>query len=319
MKKTPKKVLGLVSLGLVAITTAFAASIPSPSAMAVETSSLTDTIKVRVVGSVPNVDILEPNDETVFVYPNIDARISYENVEYIDVTLDYTDGDGATTQYTLSQLFPDYEASESIIPLNLNNPRGLLMFGGKNNLKYGDYILTIVGTGISAFDDSSVSFSYVPITVDVAQTSDEGEVTVTLGDYDPTVVDHLEINIYDEDGKLVKPSPIKLNSPLPVNKVIDFSDYGLESGTYTIKTTAYDDEGNQLYHPFESTLDYTEPEAPYVPETGSLMNSLNITKVDYLATGLIFFFAFAILGLVFTSKKRNYRVARKSTGNKRRK
>ena len=62
MKKTKKRVLGLLGLGLVAVTTIFAASLPGPEAAAVETNSVTDTIVVRVVGKDPLLEITSDQD-----------------------------------------------------------------------------------------------------------------------------------------------------------------------------------------------------------------------------------------------------------------
>ena len=56
MKKTKKRVLGLLGLVLVIITTIFAAFLPGPEASAEGgITSVTDTISVRVVGSVPDI------------------------------------------------------------------------------------------------------------------------------------------------------------------------------------------------------------------------------------------------------------------------
>ena len=56
MKKTQKKVLGLLGLTTVGVMTAVAATMPGPVASAI--SNLTDTITVRVVSDAPNVDVL---------------------------------------------------------------------------------------------------------------------------------------------------------------------------------------------------------------------------------------------------------------------
>ena len=57
MKKTHKKILGLFGLVLVVAVTVFAAFLPAPKTQAVDTTTVTDTISVRVVGSTPVVNL----------------------------------------------------------------------------------------------------------------------------------------------------------------------------------------------------------------------------------------------------------------------
>ena len=53
---------GLLGLGLVAVMTIIAASLPGSEAAAVETNSVTDTIVVRVVGKDPLIEITSDQD-----------------------------------------------------------------------------------------------------------------------------------------------------------------------------------------------------------------------------------------------------------------
>jgi hypothetical protein len=46
-----------------------------------------------------------------------------------------------------------------------------------------------------------------------------------------------------------------------------------------------------------------------VPNTGGFFESLNVSKADYLATGLIIFFTVGLSGIVFIAK--NKRTSRK--------
>ena len=68
MKKTPKKVLGFLGLAFVAAMTIFAAALPNPEALAAS-SSMTDTIIVRVIAGTPDVNIIKPSSGSVFVGP----------------------------------------------------------------------------------------------------------------------------------------------------------------------------------------------------------------------------------------------------------
>ena len=76
MKKTEKRVLGLLGLILVAITTIFAAFLPGPEASATDSgTSVTDTIQVRVVGNSPAVEIVGVTDGEKVVFPDLSFNI----------------------------------------------------------------------------------------------------------------------------------------------------------------------------------------------------------------------------------------------------
>lgn len=107
MRKTQKRILGISGLCLVAAMTVFAATLPVPGAAA--TSGVTDTIKVRVVGSVPDVNILGIENGEIITSPSQFFTVEYENVETVSVVLEHTDLDGTVTPYTLDEFVPDYE------------------------------------------------------------------------------------------------------------------------------------------------------------------------------------------------------------------
>ena len=107
MKRAQKNFLGLLGLSVVATMTMVAANIPSPGASA--TSTLTDTIEVRVVGSVPDVEIIGIKNGAVYTNPERRFQVSYENVETVVVTLTHTDLDGNSNSYVIDELTPDYE------------------------------------------------------------------------------------------------------------------------------------------------------------------------------------------------------------------
>ena len=108
MKKTRKKVLGFLGLFVVAVMTVAAVVIPGPATSAITT--VTDTIQVRVVGSVPDVNILGIVNNAIYTNPERLFTVEYENVEKYTVTLEYTDLDGNVTEELLDEAFADYEA-----------------------------------------------------------------------------------------------------------------------------------------------------------------------------------------------------------------
>ena len=107
MKKTRKKVLGFLGLSVVVVMLGIALAIPNQRATA--TSTVTDTIQVRVVGSVPAVSISGIVDNAVYVNPERPFQVSYENVNTVTVSLKYTDLDGNTTDKILDEFVADYE------------------------------------------------------------------------------------------------------------------------------------------------------------------------------------------------------------------
>lgn len=108
MKKAHKKVLGILGLLVVAAMTCAAIMMPSSEASAA-TTSVTDTIVVRVVGSVPKVDIRGITNGAIYVNPSRAFSVDYENVDNVKVYLDYTDLEGTTTSEIIDEFNPDYQ------------------------------------------------------------------------------------------------------------------------------------------------------------------------------------------------------------------
>ena len=308
MKKTQKKFLGLLGLLLVAVVTVFAVFLPGPGATA--TSGVTDTVVVRVVGDKPNVEIVgDLKDKDTIVYPKQDISVNYENVEHLTVTAKYKDKDGV--EHTIVLVDQDTTEAPGTMPLSLD-------FSG-GEFDYGDYVITVKGTGHGGVtDESSIAFSYVPVTADITEDEETGDTTIIL-DYDPDTgapeddgkVAKIEINIYDEDGNLVKPSPIIVNAPTK-EIVIPFADYNLPSGKYRIELTAYDRHNNILYRRISFYYVYNalpvpgtggDDEDTKVPDTGEILHGLNISRSDYLLTGLIIFLIVGVGGAVFIVKR----------------
>ena len=302
MKKTQKKIFGLLGLSSVVAMTFVAATMPSPMASAT-TSSVTDTITVEVVASVADVKIISPDSEAVTTGAETTIRLRHNNVDTATLVLTKINPDSTTTEYTLAN-YTFGEDGEEAFNLNLHNA----------SYGYGEYIVTLRGTGDGgSSDEDSIRFTFLPVTAEVTENEDTGEVTVDL-DYDPYdesdpsstgEVAEIIINVYDEDGNLVDElSPIVVTPP-DTSVTIPFDDYDLPDGKYTITTTAYDKDGNQLY---ESYIDHAIHHAIPVPNTGGLLANLNISKSDYLITGIIVFLLTGIFGIVFIAKKQ-----RKST------
>lgn len=299
MKKTKKRVLGLLGLVLVVITTIFAAFLPSPEASAEGSiTSVTDTISVRVVGSVPDILNVKPINGSVFIYPDQDLSFDYENVEYLTITIRYTDKDDVEHIIPLLEK-DDPESFVDYIPGSYSTPLDLLA----EDYGYGEYRVEIVGIGFNDVKDfETVEFALYPV-VGEANEADDGKVYLDLQyDTENENINTIGINIYDENGNLVNVlSPITVNTP-DMRVELPFAENNLPTGNYRIEITAYNAEGEALYKPY---ITYYYYEMIPVPNTGALFSNLNISRTDYLVTGLIIFFLAAILGIVFIVKGRS--------------
>lgn len=331
MKKTQKRVFGLFGLVFVIAVTIFAAFLPVPETQA--TNQTTDTLTVRVVGSTPAVNISGIASGSVLTSASQEVNIAYENIENLLAVLKFTDVNGNTYEQTILDTSVgdkpiDYAAGISDISINFitgeyNYTYQYYVDGGTatatgsgflDHYGYGEYVFTVSGDsaeGVPA--ESSVSFAFVPVSVNINQ--DGSKVSVDL-DYDADEgtggdgqVAKVVINIYDENGNPVGPSPIVVTPPIK-NYTFDMSDYGLPTGTYTVSAQAYDINGNPLYKPFKRQFYYEARRTP-VPDTGGVMGDLNISKTDYIITGLIVFSVVGISGAVFISRHD------KKTGNRR--
>ncbi len=297
MNRTHKKFLGFLGLFLVIATTIFAAFLPGPATSA--TSSVTDTIVVRVVGAVPRVDFIDAEMGKIYTTPNQSFSFSYENIATATVTIRYTDVNGVTHTYPLNAdpYDLDYGVGDMNFSLNLAERYG-----------YGDYIITVAGDGTSGADEDSISFSYYPVYGEATENED-GNINLGL-EYDPDdetgsgdgEVANIIVKVYDEEGNLVTPlSPVTVTPPT-TSIELPFSDYDLPSGTYTIEITAYDRDGNELYKAYLTYVIYESKTIP-VPDTGELFKNLNISRVDYLITGLIIFSLVGVGGAIFINKR----------------
>lgn len=291
MRRAQKKAFGLFGLVLVVAMTIFAASLPSPEASAV--STLTDTIVVRVMGDNPRVDITTPGDR-VFTRPNQTVSLTYENVGSLTIKLEVKDKDGITHTYVIENIDDiGYVPGDHTVNLNLSN------YG------YGDYTVTAIGTGEDGVsDDDVVEFKYIPVTGSIEKGGEDenGDPTLVL-DYDENSdnIKKIGIVLYDENGNVIENVPPIVVTPPTKNVSIPFNTYDLPPGKYIIEITAYDGDDNVLYREYQIFYVYTpeEKEDIVVPDTGAGSGSLNISRVDYLVTGLLIFFSAGIIGVLF--------------------
>ena len=237
MKKTKKRVFGLLGLAIVAAITVFAAFLPAPNASAVDGSTV---LRVRVIGDIPDVTITDgpvsvvPQSPTPIVTDN-EQSFTYinEKVGHIVVTLHYTDNDGNSSDYTLRDYDVDYTPGCLTIDLDLDD------YG------YGNYIITVSGDGQYGADEDSISFDYVPVSIDAEQPAIDKDPIATYV-YDANKTDSAVLNVYTDDGTLIS---TLANIPVTIGEyttTLPFKANDMEKGYYKVEIVTYDEHGDEI-------------------------------------------------------------------------
>ena len=105
MKKNKKRILGLFGLFVVVAMVGIAIMLPDPRAEAA--TSVTDTIKVRVVGTTPTVDITGIPDGAFYNSPERNFTVDFANIDKLELVLVYTDLAGNVLEDTIHQSMPE--------------------------------------------------------------------------------------------------------------------------------------------------------------------------------------------------------------------
>ena len=291
MKKHKKRILGLVGLFGVIGMTAFAINLPTPSAIAAS-GSASATITVMVEN--PNqviVDILSPLDGSTLINNNLSVFYNHANVNSFTATLN--------------------EEVSGIINSDIFAPASPTGSGTYDYVlpNYGKYTFTLSGTGDEGLDEDSISFEFIPLDVEDVSKTEEGDPVIEV-DYDPIEVCYIMVQAYTKPSftPLFEPPLSVTLSSLDDNTInIPFLEHEAKSGEYQIEIQSYScSDSDPIYEPLIIPFTYTEPEAPDVPDvpkTGALLEKLNISKTDYLISGLLIFFFTGIALLVFVKKK----------------
>lgn len=111
MKQTHKKIVGFLGLLTVIAITAVAILMPAPQTQAT-TSTVTDTITVRVVNNVPNVDIVGIDNGEVIVTPEQSFIAQWQNAQTVNVDMTHTDLSGNEQTYHLDTIDADFYDGE---------------------------------------------------------------------------------------------------------------------------------------------------------------------------------------------------------------
>lgn len=318
MKKTKKRVLGFLGLFLVAAITTFAALMPPLRTSAVGSASAQDQIKVRVVGAVPKVTFTRPASGSRFTEPDQTVSINYENVSDLVVMIEYKDAEGNTQSQQLDRIDNiDYHPGAKDYQLNLDDLYG-----------FGEYTIRVKGNGFGEnnISEDVITFTYhsfepnVPGGDNGPGSSEDNpltgnpEVDFNVDPNDQHIY-RLEVDVYsvdhkyDTDGDLIEElSHQEVTSPFnPL--VLEFQEHGLPSGWYMVEVQAYDAEGNPFDEPERLWFYYYVVEPAVVPnagapDSGGLFANLNISRQDYLITGMIIFGVAALIGVALVIRRK---------------
>ena len=187
--------------------------------------------------------------------------------------------------------------------LDLNN------YGG-----FGTYIFKSVITAYGErTSEDAVKFKYTSVETpdDEVEEDEDGGVEFEICYAAGTQV--ISMTIYSEDSETVikeLPDYIVKNPETGGCETIkiDPGDIDIASGEYTIIIETYDniDKDGDPTGTITIRFKHTAPDAPNVPDTGALLSSLNISKSDFLITGVLGFTVISLIAL-FVMKRNSKR------------
>ncbi|MBQ3309781.1 hypothetical protein IJG78_03870 [Candidatus Saccharibacteria bacterium] len=303
MRVQKKQLLGLGGLAFVVGMTAVAYNLPT-SALSAEGNV---DVHVQVYSNHFETVIEAPLDGADFNNSNVDFREIHSNANKVHYYLTHVGENGeADVTYELTDYNIDLPAGEQTsgyteFQLNLDN------YGS-----YGTYIFrSVVTASDGRTKEDSVKFTYSSIIVpeqDIDVDPETGEVEVEVCYAAGTKVITLEIK--DKNGNVVSQvyDYVVTNPETGGCETIKVKvdNIGLDTGDYDIVINTYDnpDKSGKPTGTIVVELSYTAPDAPNVPDTGSMLSALNISKSDFLITGLLGFTVISVIAL-FVIKRAN--------------
>lgn len=308
MKKTKKQLLGLAGLAAVGVMTAVAYGMPTPDAAAAQENT---TVNVQVNEGTPSNVFVAPRDGIETTDNIIKVSTNYSQARRLEFYLTYKDASGNTHRVELPSYTPTNGAGTYTFDLDIS-PYGFGNFEIHTNVVGSDNVSRETDT--VSFTFSAIMVKLGPVNAENANPSLEIEsnssaerivVTVFGKDGNPAFVDengnavNIELSRSDID-----PETGKILVELP------FAKYGSKAGTYTAVVSGYDKD-NKLLSMRTIDVNYSPigvapetPEAPETPNTGMLsLGDLNISRMDYVITGLIAFAVAAAFAVALVYRK----------------
>lgn len=300
MQIAKKQLLGFGGLALVVAMTAFATTLPTG---AVSGATGDVEIVVQVYGTNFETVINAPKDGDIYSDSKVDFSETHSHAYEVNYVLQQLNADGTVAK---EWALTEYDVHGTDVSGNTNFTLDLNDYGGTGVYVFRSTITSETGTT----KEDAVQFTYAAIDADQADVKTDGttvgfKVSYTAG------IKSVAYQLRDANGNFIGDRYIT-NTPTPntggtLNLSIDFTNLNLPSGTYTIYIEGYDglDASGDLIDTASVKFDYTAP-TPVTPGTGAIMSALNISRADYLITGLIGFVAISIVALIAIRRsKRN--------------
>jgi len=268
------------------------------------------TVQLTVLPSGEALSIVLPNDGAEFATDKVLVRKQFAEAKTIQWRIVYTDDHGVETTYpmpttSVADAHGNATSGQNDYTLNLTTLNGGL---------YGKYkVIAMINNKPSTED--MVSFTYRALKLNDDGTDDNTNNPKTIIDHGPGV-DHVVIQVYDEDGNPVLPNTVPVNTPDTTGGhggntpwTAPFQENHLKDGRYCIVATPYDQHGNIMDRNAKLCVNYKTKKTPLVPDTGgSVFAGTNFTNSDFIATSLAIFFVVSFFAIMVI--KRSHRVRR---------
>ena len=293
MKRVQKNILGLSGLGVVAAMTAFAVAIPGPEALAI-TTSVVDTINVKVVEHMPSISVSSTLPSEV-VTPTFPYTLSYSHADRLIVTLTYhVDGEDKTIEIEkitgLGDEFGDREFS-----LNVSD----LTFPDEISGSFGEYTITATVVSLDGTPvNNYLTFAYLPVTGEIRDNVDGTSYIGVTGVNEQVA----KVEVKTAKGVVVGSATISQLTANNIKIQLNLDEVGCQEKLYLYSYA--DGEVTPMFEPYLMTTECLTPPDTGAPDTGGLFQNLNISREDYLITGLIVFFVLGIVGIGVVAKNR---------------
>ncbi len=308
MRKTRKQLLGLAGLAAVAIMTAVACGMPAPDAAAEgDEGSGNMSLTVRVNEANTSLRINSPRNNSSTIDHVVKASVDFSETNKLEYYLIQKQADGSEKRVDLPEHIPPQKNGTDNFDIDLD----------ALGLTFGDIQFHAIahGNNNTVRDDTSVfQYSAIEANFEGAEENRDPILGIRLNDK----VDYVLVHIYDAKGNPLfvdengDEVPIKLNrdeidpTTGKILTTLPFEKYDAESGDYRAVVVAYND-ADQILSMVTAATTYLTPEdavIPEIPNTGSLrIGNLNITRLDYLLTGLIAFAVVASFAIVLVYRK----------------
>ncbi len=274
------------------------------------TTSSNVTVQLTVLPSAEALSIVLPNDGAEFATDKVLVRKQYAEAKTIQWRIVYTDDHGVETTYpmpaaSVADAHGNATSGQNDYNLNLTTLNGGL---------YGKYkVIAMINNKPSTED--MVSFTYRALKLNDDGADDNTNNPKTVIDHGPGV-DHVVIQVYDEDGNPVLPNTVPVNTPDTTGGhggntpwTAPFQENHLKDGRYCIVATPYDQHGNIMDRNAKLCVNYKTKKTPLVPDTGgSVFAGTNFTNSDFIATSLAIFFVVSFFAIMVI--KRSHRARR---------